>query len=667
MSLRRFKAGLLPVGGISILLAGALIVVAVGALKTYRRSMIRAMESEGIALMDAVVEAARNTIEAQKVVENFLSERLLSNAILIDRLGNLTPTVLADVAHANGLLGIDVINSHGGILVSSKRLRRIPFPKGLIDPILKGEKDTWAFLFPDSITLGVALRREWGKGIILLYADLEKEEAILKSIGLGNLVREMGREPQMVYILFQNPEGILYATENVRKMSKISDDPWILKAIGQKKTRVRRTFFNGEEVLEVVSPFFEKHELLGVFRMGLSMKGYHNILRAGSKQLILLSLVLLILVLLLGLLWIGNQSVMRLEKSYAEGRRAFEEVMGRLPVGVILIDEDMKITGLNRRAKEIIGLENAGPGALYKRIVEGDPCLFEKALFEKRPLRRSRVHFKDSQGKVRILSVFTSPLKDNEGKVSGAVSVLEDITESVILEDRLLELEKLEAMGELAAGVAHDIRNPLNSIAISTQRVKEEAKERLTEEEIRLLEQTRREVFRLEEALNRFLSLATPLRLKLSPGDPNILIKETVDVFRTQAEGQGVQIFLDLSSSLRPLPMDKDRVKEALGNLVKNALEVMPDGGKLYITSREKQRGVEIRVRDTGPGVKEEDIERIFRPYFTKKPMGTGMGLSNAYRIALLHGGTLSVESRQGEGATFILFLPYEKENLDSR
>ncbi len=662
MSLRRFKAGLLPVGGVSILLSGALIVIAVGALKTYRRSMIRVMEKEGIALMDAIKSAARNSIEAQKVVGDLLSERLLGNATLIDRLGTLSPELLAYIAHINGLLGIDVVDERGRVIISSKGSGKLAFPLEILDPVLKEEKDQWAFVSPDSTMLGVALRREWGKGIILIYADLQREESVLASIGLGPLIRKMGREPQMVYVALQDREGILYATENVKELNKITEDDWIKRAIEENRTRARRTYFEGEEVLEVVSPFFDKGQLLGVFRLGLSMKGYHAILKAGSQQLVLLSIVLLLLVFLLGILWIGNQSVLRLERTYEENKRAFEEVLGKLPVGVILVDENLRVRGINHNALEILGIRDVPIGKPFKDTVDGDPFFFERTFRERRPIRRSRVHYRDREGNLRILQVYTSPILEEMEKVKGAVSVVEDITENVMMEDRLTELEKLETLGEMAASVAHDIRNPLNSIGIATQRLIQEAGERLSEEEKKLLEQTKREIFRLEETLSRFLSMTTPLKLRLQEEDLNRIVREVVEVFRPQAESQGIKIRFDLEDGLEPLKVDRDRVKEALSNLVKNAIEAMPKGGELTLTTLSKQGGIEVRVKDTGPGISEDDLSHIFRPYFSRKKGGTGMGLTSAYRIALLHGGNLSVESRPNEGTTFILFLPHEKD-----
>jgi signal transduction histidine kinase len=231
---------------------------------------------------------------------------------------------------------------------------------------------------------------------------------------------------------------------------------------------------------------------------------------------------------------------------------------------------------------------------------------------------------------------------------------------------QLLVRERLAALGEMAAHLVHEIRNPLVAIGGFARRLAHRLVGR--EPEGRYAELIAREVGRLEQILGDVREFSRESPLRLAATDLRDLVEECLVLVEERLGGQGVRLSLDLCEPLPPFLLDAVRVKQALLNLLANALEAMPEGGALTVRSETAAAGpseepwVALSVSDTGPGIPGELLGQIFDPFFTTKEAGTGLGLTVVRRIAREHGGRLEVESRQGEGATFRLWLPVRKE-----
>lgn len=221
-----------------------------------------------------------------------------------------------------------------------------------------------------------------------------------------------------------------------------------------------------------------------------------------------------------------------------------------------------------------------------------------------------------------------------------------------------VESERLALLGAVASGLAHELRNPLSTLAVHLQLLKEDwstpatTKERMTLKRIEVL---LREARRLEEVLSDFLRFAAGHRPTLAPCDLNDVVTETLDFFGPEAEQNGVRIESSFAEGLPKLALDRNLFKQALLNIIINGVQAMPDGGILYVTTASEPSGARISVRDTGVGIPGEIRNRLFDVYFSTKPNGTGLGLATTRRIVEEHGGTIDVESRPREGATFTL------------
>lgn len=227
--------------------------------------------------------------------------------------------------------------------------------------------------------------------------------------------------------------------------------------------------------------------------------------------------------------------------------------------------------------------------------------------------------------------------------------------------DDEMEREKSAFLEEMARGLAHEIRNPLGSIKGAAQYLKSESGSPETEQ---LLEVIAEEVDRLERVVSRFLSFANPYTVNLVPRDINTLVERALELIRRDKLPKDISIETNLSQDLPPVEIDEEKFMQVVFNLVLNALEAMPDGGTLTLSSSlledERMRAVKLTVEDTGVGIRKEHMKQLFKPFFTTKKEGTGLGLAICRKIVGEHGGYIRVSSQSGKGTRFHVVLPVE-------
>lgn len=263
----------------------------------------------------------------------------------------------------------------------------------------------------------------------------------------------------------------------------------------------------------------------------------------------------------------------------------------------------------------------------------------------------------------RFLNFYVVPLMSEEGQseTEGLAIILRDITETRRVTQETIESEQFSALTLLAAGVAHEIGNPLNSLDIHLQLMQRRAKKlaaRFREGFEESIAVARQEVARLDHIITQFLRAIRPQPLVLRMANLNAIVKESVAFLEAEITNRDVLVELELDDALPPLELDADQIKQAIYNVIRNAFQAMKSGGILRIRSRVDEVHAILAISDTGGGIDPEHISKIFEPYFTTKTGGSGLGLLIVRRIIRSHGGEMMIESSPTQGLTLTIRLP---------
>ncbi|MDR2177870.1 MAG: PAS domain-containing sensor histidine kinase [Treponema sp.] len=355
-----------------------------------------------------------------------------------------------------------------------------------------------------------------------------------------------------------------------------------------------------------------------------------------------------------------------------------ETVLESLGQGILVCDARHTLVLANKCAERFLPIGVSEPGAdpVWTRVWDEKIAGFLEATLKSGDRVEEREFNAESKGIQRLLSISVLPLV-REHRVTGSLVYIEDITEKRGREARLRRAENLASLTTLAAGVAHEIKNPLGSISIHIQLMQKALR---TNRE--LVEQTlqpdkaspgensyldqldkyiavvNEEIARLNHIVVDFLFAVRPMDLDLREGDMNALIVELVNFMSFELSDARITCDLELEKDLPLLRFDERYMKQVLLNLVKNATAAMSAGGTLTIKTGRADNEVTISVRDTGLGIPEENLSKIFEPYFTTKATGSGLGLTLVFKIIQEHRGEISVKSKEGEGSCFTISLP---------
>lgn len=339
-----------------------------------------------------------------------------------------------------------------------------------------------------------------------------------------------------------------------------------------------------------------------------------------------------------------------------------ERLLGRMDSGVIAAREDGVVTTLNPAAERILGIEAAR--VVGRPLDVLDPAIravLRSSLVEHSEFE-TEVTVSHPEGRVLPLVVHTSALHDHKGEVSGAIAVLNDHSRLKALEEDKRRTDRLSALGAMATGIAHEIRNPL--VAIKT--FAELLPERADDQEFRstFAKVAVKEIHRIEQLLGRLRALAVPSAFPLRPLDLQVPLVETLELLHGEADRRRVRSVVEIEHDLPPVLGELDQLKQLFLNLFLNGLEAMTAGGTLTVTVRaDRERAdrglVTVRVTDTGPGIPREDLARVFEPFFTTKSSGTGLGLAICRSIADAHRAALWADpGPAGLGTTFVVQFP---------
>ncbi len=335
-------------------------------------------------------------------------------------------------------------------------------------------------------------------------------------------------------------------------------------------------------------------------------------------------------------------------------------IIDNMKSGLLTTDLQNRIIYFNRAAEIITGFSL---NIIYKKnIFEIFPDL-KKQWFKKlsgnrnaSPLRQSFI-FKKFPNEELTFGFSLSPLRDANNNHFGYILLFEDLTKIIQMEQHLQRSDKLAAVGKLAAGIAHEIRNPLASVSGSIEVLSREL--HVKEENKKLMDIVLKETERLNHLVNEFLDYVKPTDIPKESFDLDETIEETLNAIAfDKSIPKNVKVSFLPSQKKCQIRGNKEKMKQVFWNLFLNAHQAMPKGGDIEIRTTQKEDQIQIKISDSGAGIPEEIINKIFDPFFTTKSKGTGLGLSLVHKIIEAHEGRIFVNSKEGEGTTFTITLP---------
>jgi two-component system sensor histidine kinase HydH len=471
------------------------------------------------------------------------------------------------------------------------------------------------------------------------------------------------------YIDICNDKGIiLFSTEKERWKNTI-------KILNPGKINFANTQDKkGDRILQVIKPFnLDIDKQLDIWKVlpirnsylvvGVNLEGYYNRLSQTRRRIILNYSIIMALVLF------GIYVIFKLQETYIVKKTLNEmkdytaKLLETMDNAVISVDNKGNIKTFNRKSEEIFGKKREE--VLNKDCQEvlnlniDEKSLFKKCLLEKKNIAREIIL--DEKGlEKKILDINTSFLTDESGEITGVVAVIRDVTEIKDLNEEVARHKRLAALGKLSAGIAHEIRNPLSSIRGLAQFVYNsfsKADER--KEDLNTIIQ---EVDRLNKLVVQVLDFAKLKKPNLTSFSLNDLIRKIAELFKLEIKDKQIKFSLELSPDISQIQADEDQVRQILMNVIINAIQAIPKKGEIKIKTEKAllkgEPAIKLIIEDSGIGIPEKDFTQIFDPFFSTKEKGSGLGLSIAYKLIEAHRGEIKVESKEGEGTKFVIFLP---------
>jgi two-component system sensor histidine kinase PilS (NtrC family) len=373
----------------------------------------------------------------------------------------------------------------------------------------------------------------------------------------------------------------------------------------------------------------------------------------------------------------SNEALKIKEIDYHKLETLYRNIIESINSGLLTVDKDNRIIYFNRAAEQITGyafseIRDATIDEVFPELQEVEEDTQQFVNYDGLQ-SRFQISFKMADGKIRYLGFSKSILKDSEGDILGEVYAFQDVTRLKEMEEQVKLVDRLAAIGRLATGMAHEIRNPLASMSGSIQVLGESLQ--LDAANKRLMDIVLRETDRLDQLLSDFLLFTHPDDRKKQMIELNSIIDDTVQLFSYNPNYNTIEVVKNLQGSIM-IEVDTQQIKQVLWNLFINAAQAMGNGGELTVSTSlvhfdalakgiqaRLDRGVgnlwsQIVVADTGSGIPESYLDKVFDPFFTSKERGIGLGLAIVFRIVESYQGVILVKSEKSSGTSFTIFLP---------
>jgi len=638
-------------------------------LNQSKSELLLLMRQQAATTLETVITASSNAIFTNENIENILRERLINNANFVKSLYEnnlLSNKELERICFDNNIYRINIYSPDNKILFSSHKHLASEDSDNIsfLEPIYYSELDTVYLGFRRSVGKGeihysVALAAE-DRNAIVVYIEADQIIDFRREIGFGNFIKNLVNNSEIVYLALQDTNGIIAASKNINELESINKSDFLNTVLSDSTMDARIFEINNTEVYETVQPFIYNGNVVGLFRLGLSLEPINNLNDKILRRVLVITGVLIVLGFFMMSSILIRQNMDTLQKQYQVVETYSSSLLKHVSDAIIVLDEKMGVKVFNEAAEKLFGLKAVDSiGKSFSEILNSQICVnLEKEIFS---LEEVECFIKEE---TRYLLISKNIFKDSE-EVKNTILVIRDLTERKILEDQLNRKERLTAMGELASGVAHEIRNPLNSISTIIQQLRMDFKpgNNLTEYN-QLTNVVYSEVKRIDKTIKNFLMFA-----RKEPINPMVfriteLFEQLIQQYKPLSDELNIKIESEYDWSGN-VNWDFNQMKQVFVNLMQNSIDSIERNGVIKIKIAKKNQSddeiIRINFSDNGKGISPNILQKIFNLYFTTKAKGTGIGLSIVQRIIDEHGGTIVVDSELDQGTLFTFIIPKNK------
>ena len=643
-------------------------------LQQSKSEVFHLLSEQANTLSETIVSSSLNALESSTELEELIAQRLLNNARLVRRLDSLhtlTHEKLINIGKENNLFRINIFDRNGDRVLTNRVAEEDIHYAGEgnvnryqeVEPILTGKVNEMIIglkkaMHVEEQRFAVAVARSGKRGAIVVNMNAEDFLQFRRRIGIGQIVLDIGNNSGIEYVALQDSLGIMAASKSVKELSSFPEDSFLLSVVNSDSAYTRLSMFENHEVFEVIRGLNVEDEFIGVFRIGMSMDEVRSVETRTVRRLIFIGIILTTIGIILLSILLTNQNLKILSEEFGNYKSFTNAFLENMKESVITVSSDSEITLFNNSAEKLFSVprnEVIGRKLLVSNVKGMD--FIKKVMLEKSEVYKNfEVHTTTTSGE-KYLSVIITPNYNLSQGLESHTIIINDITDTKMIEEQSKRNEKLIAMGELASGVAHEVRNPINSIGMIAQRLNREFEPKSDAEEYSSITNLLKdEVNRINKIITQFLRYAKPLDIQLSEVDISKYMAEVQKLFSEHAEQKKIHFKIEGENNFF-VRIDPELFKQALINIIQNAFEAVEDGGSVRVKYFKRNNFFEVDISDNGKGIAEKDERKIFDLYYTTRKEGTGLGLSISQKIIYQHNGLIDFTTGS-DGTTFKIIIP---------
>jgi len=654
-----------------LVITGIIIIITSAFLeyRSRRSDYLNMLEKRAALLINTILNTAQNTFNAAIELENEINGNIYSKLNLIERIDRNSAISTSELNDILSVSGIDEIQFYDENLRMVKKSfstaeAQVSIPQNILQRVLRDGTDETLYVIPDTVRyeedyLAAVVPRKKG-GAVAGIINSERIRYFRRVFGFGQILKSFTEGEGIEYIVLENEQTIIAGFFQGYTLSPLVNDPFLRDAFNEELIKTRIIEYERVTVFEAVGAYLYDGEPVGLLRTGISMDELEIITARAKRRMFIFSSLLIVV----GLVFVNfivsyrHRQLLRKELSYLSVYT--NTILDHLESGVITINKSGEVKVVNRQASQFIGINYAD---IYNKPYTILPEIFTEAIENCRKdsgiFKKQHYYQLPASQEAKWLSIRTTLLKEEKETY---ILLVDDMTEQVELEEQKRMNEKLSATRRLASGVAHEIRNPLNSIRLVIDLLKDiYIPAENSEKYQKYITSVQGEIDRVNGIIEEFLRFARPPELHPESIKFTEFFSDIEILYKPRLNAVKISLTMDIQQH-PDYNGDPEQLKQLFVNLMENAIQSFEMEGNIEITGIVEGDYYEISFRDKGRGISSDNIKNIFELYYTTKKKGSGIGLAIVEQIVTRHNGTIKVVSEEGAGTDFIIRLPFQSE-----